>query len=157
MRGAFIGLGSDHTIAHLCRAVLEGVAYSPATCSSRSSRPAAVAPSSCGRAAAASQSDLWCQIKADVLDRPIARLVNPHSGCLGAALMAASGSGLVESVRAARAGSTCGSSASSSRRPRRGVYDELYALYRDAPAGAAAGVRARSPSSAGALPSVTTT
>ena len=28
MRGAFIGLSSDHTIGHLCRAVLEGVAYS---------------------------------------------------------------------------------------------------------------------------------
>jgi xylulokinase len=150
MRGAFIGLGSDHTIGHLCRAVLEGVAYSARHLLESLEQAGGVAPSELRASGGGSQSDLWCQIKADVLDRPIARLVNPYSGCLGAALMAASGSGLVESVRAAARDHV-----RIERRfepsPERSSYDELYALYRslqDAlqPTYAAlAGLRRRSP------------
>jgi xylulokinase len=150
MRGAFIGLASDHTIGHLCRAVLEGVAYSARHLLESLEQAGGVAPSELRASGGGSQSELWCQIKADVLDRPIARLVNPYSGCLGAALMAASGGGLVESVPAAAR-----QHVRIERRfepgPERGTYEELYALYRslqDAlqPAYAAlAGLRRRSP------------
>jgi xylulokinase len=129
MRGAFIGLASDHTIGHLCRAVLEGVAYSARHLLESLEQAGGVSPSELRASGGGSQSDLWCQIKADVLDRPVARLVNPLSGCLGAALMAASGAGLVESVRVAAR-----ERVPIERRfepgPERGTYDALYALYR---------------------------
>jgi xylulokinase len=130
VRGAFIGLSSVHTLADLCRAVLEGVAYSARHLLEALEQAGAVVAAEVRSSGGGAQSDLWCQIKADVLDRPVARLSVRHSGCLGAALMAASGAGLAGSVREA------------ARRhvqvervfephANRGVYDELYGLYRD--------------------------
>ena len=72
-----------------------------------------------------SQSDLWCQIKADVLDLPGRAPAVRQSGCLGAALIAASGAGLAGGVASCRARARA-------RRTRlraaagRAVYDELY-------------------------------
>jgi xylulokinase len=150
MRGAFIGLGSEHTIGHLCRAVLEGVAYSARHLLESLEQAGGVAASELRASGGGSQSDLWCQIKADVLDRPLARLANPYSGCLGAALMAASGIGLVESVRAA-ARDQVRIERSFEPSPARDGYDELYALYRSLQDAlqptytALAGLRRRSP------------
>lgn len=129
VRGAFIGLSTEHTISHLCRAVLEGVAYSARQLLESLELAGAVVPPELRASGGGAQSDLWCQIKADVLDRPIARLGIVHSGCLGAALMAASGVGLAESVRDAarehvRVERTFAPEAGE------GPYDELYAIYR---------------------------
>jgi xylulokinase len=130
VRGAFIGLGSDHSLAHLARAVLEGVAYSARHLLEELEKAGAVQAEVLNASGGGSQSDLWCRIKADVLDRPIARVRVRHTGCLGAALMAASGAGLAGSVREAAAGAV--------RIERvfepsaeRGRYDPLYGLYRD--------------------------
>jgi xylulokinase len=130
MRAAFIGLSSEHTLDELCRAVLEGVAYSARHLLESLEQAGGIVPSALRASGGGAQSDLWCQIKADVLQRPIARLAVGDSGCLGAALMAASGVGLVESVR------------DGARRhvhverdftpaPAGGVYDQLYPLYRE--------------------------
>ncbi|MDX6570098.1 MAG: xylulokinase [Gaiellales bacterium] len=130
MRGAFIGLSSEHTIDELCRAVLEGVAYSARHLLESLEQAGGVAPPELRASGGGSQSDLWCQIKADVLERPIARVGVRESGCLGAALMAASGVGLVESVRGA-AREQVRIERVFAPAPARGVYDELYPLYRE--------------------------
>jgi xylulokinase len=129
MRGAFIGLSSEHTIGHLCRAVLEGVAYSARHLLESLEQAGDVTASELRASGGGAQSDLWCQIKADVLDRPIARLRVRQSGCLGAALMAASGVGLVESVRAA-AREHVHVERTFAPTAARVEYDELYAVYR---------------------------
>jgi xylulokinase len=130
MRGAFIGLSSEHTIDELCRAVLEGVAYSARHLLESLEQAGGVTPSALRASGGGSQSDLWCQIKADVLDCPVARLAVRESGCLGAALMAASGVGLAESVRAA-AREHVRVERVFDPMPARGVFDELYPLYRE--------------------------
>ena len=130
MRGAFIGLSSEHTIDELCRAVLEGVAYSARHLLESLEQAGGVTPSQLRASGGGSQSDLWCQIKADVLDRSVARLGVRESGCLGAALMAASGVGLAESVRDA-AREHVHIERVFDPTPARAVYDELYPLYRE--------------------------
>ena len=44
------------------------------------------------------RSDLWCQIRADCLGRPLDRVLYPDVGCLGAAIMAAVGVGAYSSL-----------------------------------------------------------
>lgn len=130
MRGAFIGLSSEHTLDELCRAVLEGVAYTARHLLESLEQAGGITPPALRASGGGSQSDVWCQIKADVLDRPLARLDVRQSGCLGAALMAASGAGLVESVREA-AGEHVRIERVFLPTPSGEVYDELYALYRE--------------------------
>ena len=123
-------MSSDHAIAHLGRAVLEGVAYSARHLLEELEKASGVEPEVLNASGGGSRSDLWCQIKADVLARPIARVRVRHSGCLGAALMAASGARLVASlpqaatqaVQIERVFEPCSD---------RALYDELYALYRE--------------------------
>lgn len=130
VRGGFVGLGSDHSLAHLSRAVLEGVAYSARHLLEELEKAAGVEPAELRASGGGSQSDVWCQIKADVLSRPIARVRVRQSGCLGAALLAASGAGLVDglaeaatrAVRVERVFEPGGD---------RDRYDELYAVYRE--------------------------
>jgi xylulokinase len=77
-----------------------------------------------------SQSNLWCQIKADILARPIARVRVRHSGCLGAALMAAAGAGLVDGLRQAAARAVQIERVFEPSLDR-DAYDELYTIYRE--------------------------
>ncbi len=130
VRGGFVGLGSDHSLAHLSRAVLEGVAYSARHLLEELEKAAGVEPTELRASGGGSKSDLWCQIKADVLARPIARVAVRQSGCLGAALIAAAGAGLVDGLaeaatRAVRVERVFDPGVDRER------YDELYSVYRD--------------------------
>jgi xylulokinase len=130
VRGAFIGLSSHHGLAHLCRAVLEGVAYSARHLLETLVQAGEVHPQAIRASGGGSASDLWCQIKADVFGVPLDRLAVQSSGCLGAALMASTGAGLSPSLREASKAQV-----RVERRfdpnPERELYDELYVVYRD--------------------------
>jgi xylulokinase len=130
-RGAFIGLSSGHSVADLSRAVLEGVAYSARHLLEELEQAAGVEAEALNASGGGSQSDLWCQIKADVLARPIARVAVRHSGCLGAALMAAAGARLVPSVREAARIAVRIERVFEPRPGGNAPYDELYAVYRE--------------------------
>lgn len=104
--------------------MLLGVAFSARHLLEEIEKAAGLEPESLRASGGGAQSDLWCQLKADVLGRPIERLEVRQSGCLGAALMAASGAGLVgglgeaEWARVERVFE------------RERSYDDLYAVYR---------------------------
>ena len=49
------------------------------------------------------RSPLWCQIIADVLERPLEIAAEPEATCLGAGMLAAAGSGLFDSIEEAAA------------------------------------------------------
>src|SRR5690606_18922273 len=92
-RGAYIGLHPGHEPAHLYRALLEGIALEQRlhlegveAAINRSIREVVVM-------GGGSRSDLWCQILADALGRPLFRAKNPDSAALGAAMLAAVGHG----------------------------------------------------------------
>ena len=100
-RASFLNLDSATTRADLSRAVLEGVAMSArhvlesveSACANRIGTLAF-----CGGGA---RSDLWAQLHADVLQRPIQQLKVHDSGALGAALLGAAGVGIYPDVETA--------------------------------------------------------
>ena len=93
LRGAFIGLdrrasGPEHALA-----VLEGVALSARMLCEACDAAAGETPPRLFHAGGGARSDLWAQIKADCLGRPLERVACLDVGCLGAAIMAAVGVG----------------------------------------------------------------
>ncbi|MCB0886000.1 MAG: FGGY-family carbohydrate kinase [Propionibacteriaceae bacterium] len=91
-RGAFVGLTLGTDRAHLYRAVMEGVAFAlrhnlevAASAGAEVSELLAIG--------GASRSPLWMQIKADVTRTPLTVSANPDATPLGAAMLAALGTG----------------------------------------------------------------
>ena len=62
---------------------------------------ACLRPTELNHSGGGAASDIWCQIRADVLGRPIKRMELLDAGVLGAALMAGTGVGVFLSLSAA--------------------------------------------------------
>lgn len=97
-RGSFTGLTSATGAAELALAVLEGVAYSARLVFDSLARSAGRGPDVIHHAGGGSASDLWCQIRSDVLGKPLQRSTMRDAGVLGAALMAGVGIGTFPSL-----------------------------------------------------------
>jgi xylulokinase len=88
-RGGFHNLSLGTTRAHLVRAVLEGVAYNSRWLHDAVERFVKRRLDHVRFIGGGAQSDLWCQIHADVLDRTVERVAEPMDANLrGAALFA---------------------------------------------------------------------
>ena len=129
-RGAFVGLTLAHGPADLARAVLEGAAYAvrhvaePIVAAGAPLRELRIA----GRP---TPGDLWTRIKADVVGVPAAVPALGETAVLGAAILAAAGTGSVDDLRA---GVTAMTAVARRIVPDPGAharYDELFAVYRD--------------------------
>ncbi len=96
MRGGFLNLSLKTRRAHVVRAVLEGVAYNTRWllgCVERFCRRPFPWLNFIGGGA---RSDLWCQIFADVLDRPIRQVKDPlQANTRGAGLVGSVALGLI--------------------------------------------------------------
>jgi xylulokinase len=98
-RGAFVGLSSRHTRAHLYRAILEGVAFAfrqiteiVTGSSGQENRLNSITTIDGG-----ARSPLWRQIFADVLNQPIEQGSERSGTALGSAFLAALGTGVAKS------------------------------------------------------------
>ncbi len=94
-RGTLTGLGLHHGLPHVWRAALESVAFG----FRHHAEVFAAMELDVARVMACdggARSDLWVQITADVLERPIERLLNHPGSCLGAAFVAGMGVGLID-------------------------------------------------------------
>ena len=100
-RASFSGMTSATSAADLARAVFEGVAYSARLLLQSLEQSSNSHPASLNLAGGGTKSDIWCQIRADVLGRPLRRTANRDAGVLGAAILAGTGSGLLASIDAA--------------------------------------------------------
>ncbi len=91
-RGAMVGLTLGHTRGHIARAIMESCA-----CLLRELvEPIAeqgIEPSSIRSLGGAARSDLWLQMKADALGVRVERPACPEAASLGAAMLAAAGTG----------------------------------------------------------------
>ena len=95
-RGAFVGLTVRHELAHLARAVMEGVAFGL-----RDSFELLSAEVDLGEvrvSGGGASSDVWLGILADVLARPLRIVGTAESAAHGAAILAATGAGAFASV-----------------------------------------------------------
>jgi xylulokinase len=97
-RASFAGLNSSMGAAEISRAVFEGVAYSARLAMESLEASASIRPTEINHSGGGAASDNWCQIRADVLGRPIKRMKMRDAGVLGAALMAGTGVGMFGSL-----------------------------------------------------------
>ncbi len=134
LRGAFIGLDRRHGPTDIAHAVLEGVAFLNRIVLDRAEQAAArtVDEIRFGGGGAANAS--WCQIKADVMDRPVVVADEAEPGLLGVAIVAFTALGRFPNLAAGQAQLV---------RPRRrftpdparvAVYRDLFPLFRAAEA-----------------------
>ncbi len=94
---AFCGVKLSHTREHFVRAVMESVAFMLKECIDCIGSDIKEIRSSGG----ASKSDVWCQMKADVLKKDIVTLSKKETATLGSAIFAGVGIGVFSSVEAA--------------------------------------------------------
>jgi xylulokinase len=99
-RGAFFGLTARHKLAHLTRAVLEGVAYSLADCLDIMTG-LGMGITQVRATGGGAKSSLWRQIQADVYGVPVHRTVVDEGPAYGAALLAGVAAGQFRSVEEA--------------------------------------------------------
>jgi len=95
-RGVIFGLYLTHSRAHIIRAALEAVAYGLRHIM-EVAEGAGVRIDELRATGGGSKSDLWLQIKADVLNKPIFR-INEEAGTLGNAIMAGVGVGVFDDL-----------------------------------------------------------
>jgi xylulokinase len=85
--GAFVGITSRHTIAHMVRAVMEGVVFSLRD-GLEIMRGMNVPISQVRAIGGGARSQLWCQMQADIFDREVVNLEVEEGPAFGAALLA---------------------------------------------------------------------
>jgi xylulokinase len=90
-RGLFLGMNRSHGRADLIWAVLEGVALANRQVLSLAETAAGGPAGEVRIGGGAARSKTWCQVKADVMGRPVVRPVNSEAGLLGAAMVAWTG------------------------------------------------------------------
>jgi xylulokinase len=130
-RASFSGVDSSMGAPELARAVLEGVAYSVRLLMGALEASSGVAAGRLRHAGGGARSDVWCQIRADALGRPIDRLANLDSGLVGAAILAGLAAGVFPSIgEGARAMSGLERTFEPSR-DASARHDEAYARYLD--------------------------
>lgn len=99
LRGAWVGLSWDHSAGHLYRAVLEGVALEYALYKDvLGSLYRGGAVKELRITGGGERSGLWNQIKADALGAPVRRIEQSLGAPAGAAMVAAWGVGLADSL-----------------------------------------------------------
>jgi xylulokinase len=99
-RGAFVGLSYKHTISHLVRAVIEGVAFSQKD-SLEVLRSFSLNATRLIVSGGAARSSLWCQILADVTGVSVQTTNIEDPASVGAALIAGVGTGYLASFEEA--------------------------------------------------------
>lgn len=127
-RGAFIGLDLSHTKAHIARAIMESCACLLQECLEPMQRATEIRTvRSMGGAA---RSDVWLQMKADMLGIPIERPKCLDAASLGAAMLAATGIGRFGSlVEASDAWYRC-AAIHEPNQSRHAEYQAVYSKYR---------------------------
>lgn len=99
-KGTFVGMTLATTKSDMARAVLEGIAFEMRDVLEAQAK-AGVEVRSVRLVGGAAKSPIWCQLLADVFERPVELLQTSETGCLGAALYAGTAVGVYPDVAAA--------------------------------------------------------
>ena len=127
-RGAFFGLSARHGVAHMTRAVMEGVALSlrdSLEIMRRLDLPVGQVRATGGGA----RSALWRELQADVYGVPIHRTTADEGPAYGAALLRG-GRGVYSDVEAACSTVRMRDEVTEPDPERTRIYDQLYEVYR---------------------------
>ena len=132
LRAHWIGATSETGPAELARAGLEGVAHAARHVLEEVERAAGTEAASLAVCGGAAASDLWCQVKADVLGRPLRRTAERDAGVLGAAMLGALAAGEVATLPELAARMVRVEREFTPAPDRRDVLDEAHGRYREA-------------------------
>ncbi|SDE95434.1 xylulokinase [Paracoccus isoporae] len=97
-RGVFFGLTGRHGKAHVYRAILEGLSMEQRLSTTGAEAATGSVTKTFRIMGGGSRSPLWCQMLADMLHRPVEVASEPEATCLGAAMLAASATGLHDGI-----------------------------------------------------------
>ncbi len=128
-RGAFVGLTTRHTSAHLIRAVMEGVVYALRD-GVEIMRGLGVPFEQIRATGGGGRSVLWRQLQSDIYGAEVVTLQADQGPAYGAALLAGVGVGFFESVTAAVDQCVVVSGRTAPNAAARPRYDEVYGIYR---------------------------
>jgi xylulokinase len=128
-RGCFYGLTAAHDRGHLARALLEGCAFAMRDVVDRLGE-LGVPSERVVLIGGGSKSQLWAQIRADLLGRPVAVSEVADACPLGAALLGASAAGIAGDLAAAAARMASARRLVEPRAVHRAAYDDAHARYR---------------------------
>jgi xylulokinase len=126
-RGAFVGLTSRHGVAHMTRAVMEGVVYSLRE-SLEIMRELDILVEQVRATGGGARSALWRQLQADVYGVPIHRTTVDEGPAHGAALLSGVATGVYGDVY--EACSTVRLREEVTEPERKEIYEELYEVFR---------------------------
>ncbi|MNO14450.1 Xylulose kinase [compost metagenome] len=98
IRGSFIGLSGTHRREHMARAVMEGITFSLAE-SFELFRQAGISVERVISIGGGAKNPVWLQMQADIFGTPVVSLKNEQGPAMGAAMMAAVGSGWFSSLK----------------------------------------------------------
>ncbi|MBL8832575.1 MAG: FGGY-family carbohydrate kinase [Rhodospirillales bacterium] len=132
LRGAFVGLHRRHQAVDFVRAVMEGVAFLNRIVLERAEAGAGLRAREIRIGGGGAASAVWCQIKADILNRPVVAPAVDEPGLLGAAIVARTASGIYPTLAAAQAALVRPGRRHSPDPALRTHYDGLYAEFRRA-------------------------
>jgi xylulokinase len=96
-RGAFVGLTLRHSLGHMARAVMEGVAFGMRDLLELL-KPLGVNPSEAVVSGGAANSRVWRQLTTDIMGIPLYTVNTSEGGAFGAAILAAVGVGAYPDV-----------------------------------------------------------
>jgi len=129
-RGIMVGWTGVHGKAHAYRAILEGIAFEQRLMTDGAQEALEKPVEHLVAMGGGSRSPLWCQIIADVMQRPVSVSREPESTCLGAGMLAAAHSVHAGIKEAAAAMSGTGPRFEPAEE-RAARYDDLYGVYKE--------------------------
>ena len=130
-RGILVGLNGSHGKAHVYRAILEGIAYEQRLMTDGAESGLEKPVEHIIALGGGSNSSLWCQMLADIMQRPVSVAQETESTCLGSGMLAAAACGMHGSIKeAAEAMSGVGVRYEPDER-RTGAYEKLYEVYKE--------------------------
>ena len=124
--GIIVGWHQKHGREHLFRAIEEGIGFEFRLAMEGIEAATGTAISEYVILGGGSNSDLWCQIMADILGATVTRAHTAEATCLGAGILGAFGVGWYSSVEEAAAAMTDVAERFEPQEPARGVYDRLF-------------------------------
>ncbi len=127
-RGVFFGLSMNHTLAHLTRAVYEGVSFAFRDCVEHLDEMG-IAGDLIVAGGGGTKSPLWCQMKADMSGKALQVVESANPTALGAAMIAGHAQGCFDSFEQAAEKLVSRGKIYEPNPALKPAYDEAYAFY----------------------------
>jgi xylulokinase len=125
-KGVFLGVLRDHKAVDFAWAVLEGVAFANRQIFELATDRHTDSFTEVRISGGAANSDEWCQVKADILARPILRTANHQTGLLGGLICALTGLGRFSTLEKAQNSLVKVGRTFKPQKNKTKAYDELY-------------------------------